>query len=130
MSEVRSNLHYAPTHEWLDVREPGVATIGVSDFAQSQLGDLVYVELPEVGTAIIAGSECAVIESVKAAGDIYSPVSGEIAEVNEGLVDNPELISDLPYEDGWLFKVKMSDEGEIEQMLDAEQYQLQIEESE
>ncbi len=130
MSEVRSNLRYASTHEWLDVQEPGVATIGVSDFAQSQLGDLVYVELPEVGASIAAGSECAVIESVKAAGDIYSPVSGEIVAINEGLIDNPELISDLPYEDGWLFKVQMSDNDEVEQMLDAEQYQLQIEESE
>ena len=125
MSEIPAELRYAASHEWAKV-EGGVATVGISDHAQDAMGDLVYVELPEVGQVVAAGDETGVVESVKAASDIYSPVSGEIVEINEALEDEPELVNNVPYGGGWLFKVQLSDEGELDNLLTADQYQAQI----
>lgn len=125
MSEIPAELRYAASHEWAKV-EDGVATVGISDHAQDAMGDLVYVELPEVGQVVAAGDEAGVVESVKAASDIYSPVSGEIVEINEALEDEPELVNNVPYEGGWLFKVQLTDEGELDNLLTADQYQAQI----
>ena len=125
MSEIPAELRYAASHEWAKV-EDGVATVGISDHAQDAMGDLVYVELPEVGQVVAASDETGVVESVKAASDIYSPVSGEIVEINEALEDEPELVNNVPYEGGWLFKVQLSDEGELDNLLTADQYQAQI----
>lgn len=128
MSEVPSELKYAKSHEWVRVEEDGVVTIGISDHAQALLGDLVFVELPEVGTELVAGDECCVVESVKAASDVYMPISGEVLEVNEALADEPEIINAAPYDNGWLFKVQPSNEDEVADLLDAEAYQAEIEE--
>lgn len=128
MSEVPSELKYAKSHEWVRVEEDGVVTVGISDHAQALLGDLVFVELPEVGTELAAGDECCVIESVKAASDVYMPISGEIIEINETLADEPEIINAAPYDNGWLFKVQPSDQDEVDELLDAETYQAEIEE--
>ena len=125
MSELPAELRYVSSHEWAKV-EDGVATVGITDHAQDAMGDLVYVELPEVGQVVAAGDEAGVVESVKAASDIYAPVSGEIVEINEALEDEPELVNSAPYEGGWLFKIKLSDEAELEGMLTADQYQAQI----
>lgn len=127
MSEVPSELRYAKSHEWVRVEEDGLITVGISDHAQALLGDLVFVELPEVGTELAAGDECCVVESVKAASDVYMPISGEIVEVNESLVDEPEIINAAPYDNGWLFKVQPSAD-ELDDLLDAEAYQAEIEE--
>ena len=122
MSETPAELKYSKEHEW--VREEGddVVAIGISDHAQEQLGDLVFVELPEMGSVLESGAECAVVESVKAASDIYTPVSGEVVAVNEALADTPENINDAPYSDGWIFKVKLSDSSELESLMDADAY--------
>ncbi len=122
MSEIPDHLLYTETHEWVEV-EDDVATTGITDFAQEQLGDLVYVELPEVGSSVVAGEVCGVIESVKAASDLYAPLSGEVVEVNEDLTDAPELINKDPYGDGWMFRIKLSDSSELDALLDAERYQ-------
>ncbi|MCH7880465.1 MAG: glycine cleavage system protein GcvH [Proteobacteria bacterium] len=121
MSNVPSDLKFLSSHEWVLI-EDDLATVGVSDHAQELLGDLVFVELPEVGSAIAAGDSVAVIESVKAASDTYAPVSGEIVEVNSELEDSPERINDDPYGDGWMYRVKMEDPDEIGDLLDAEAY--------
>ena len=122
MSETPTELKYAKTHEWAKDNGDGTITVGITDHAQDQLGDLVFVELPEVGASFGAGDDCAVVESVKAASDIYSPASGEIVAVNGELEDAPELVNDGPYENGWLFKVKMSDPAELNDLLDADGY--------
>jgi len=119
---VPQELFYAKTHEWVSLNE-GVATVGITDFAQSQLSDLTFVELPEVGTEFGAGDEAAVLESVKAAADIYAPVAGEVIEVNPMLEDTPELINQDPFGDGWLFKLKMIDESDVDVMMDADSYE-------
>ena len=121
MSNVPSELKFLSTHEWVEV-DDDVATIGVSDHAQELLGDLVFVELPEVGSSVSAGDSVAVIESVKAASDTYAPVSGEIIEVNEELEDSPERINDDPYGDGWMYKIQMEDPDEVGDLLDADAY--------
>ena len=126
MSEVPSELKYTKSHEWLRVEDDGQITVGISDHAQELLGDLVFVELPEVGTDFVAGDECCVVESVKAASDVYMPISGEITEVNETLADEPEIINTAPYDNGWLFKVKPS-ANELEDLMDADAYQTEIE---
>lgn len=128
MSEVPSELRYAKSHEWVRVEDDGVVTVGISDHAQALLGDLVFVELPEVGTELAAGDECCVVESVKAASDVYMPISGEIIEINETLADEPEIINAAPYDNGWLFKVQPSDVDEVDELLDAETYQAEIDE--
>lgn len=122
MSNFPEDLKYASTHEWARIDDDGVATIGISHHAQDALGDIVFVELPEVGATLIAKEEVAVVESVKAASDIYSPLSGEVIEINEELVDGPEVINSLPYENGWFFKIQLSNEAEIDELMDAEAY--------
>lgn len=122
MSETPEDLYYASTHEWVRVDENSVATVGITDFAQSELGDVVFVELPETGTQVAAKDEASVVESVKTASDIYAPVSGEVVAVNEQLQDAPELINSAPYDDGWLFKIKLDDEDELKDLLSAEEY--------
>ena len=123
MSEVPVELGYAATHEWAKQDEEGLIVIGISDHAQDALGDIVYVELPEVGQQIVAGEEAGVVESVKAASDIYAPVSGAVAEINDALEDSPETVNQDPYGDGWFFKLKVTDERELDDLLNAEAYQ-------
>jgi len=118
---IPQELFYAKTHEWVSLNE-GIATIGITDFAQSQLSDLTFVELPEVGTEFKVGDEAAVVESVKAAADIYAPVAGEVVEINVELEDAPELINQDAFGAGWLFKLKVADESEVDNMLDADSY--------
>ena len=115
-------LKYTEEHEWVAIEED-VATIGISDFAQSQLGDVVFVELPEVGDDLEAGKPFGVVESVKAVSDIYSPLSGEVVEINEELPDAPEILNTSPYEDGWLIKIRLSNPQELNDLLDATAYQ-------
>ncbi|MDX1452969.1 MAG: glycine cleavage system protein GcvH [Oleiphilaceae bacterium] len=123
MSNVPGELKYLSSHEWARLEEDGTTvTVGITDHAQDLLGDVVFVELPEVDSEIAAGEEAGVVESVKAASDIFSPVSGVIIAVNENLEDAPELVNNEPYEDGWFFKVKISDADELNELLDAEAY--------
>jgi glycine cleavage system H protein len=124
--EIPADLRYLDSHEW--VRESdGTVRIGISDFAQDELGDVVFVELPSVGDEISAGEDFAVVESIKAVSDIYAPVSGEITAVNEDLLDQPELINDDSYGDGWLVDVELTAENELDDLLDADAYAEQIE---
>lgn len=120
--EVPRDLRYTETHEWVRV-EGKVATVGITDFAQEQLSGLTYVELPEVDDVIKAGDEVGVVESVKAASDVYAPVSGKVVEVNTTLLDTPELVNSDPYGAGWLFKVRMSNPKEFDALLNADQYE-------
>jgi glycine cleavage system H protein len=122
VSSIPDDLRYAASHEWVRIDDEGNATVGISDHAQDALGDIVFVELPEVGASVNAKEEVAVVESVKAASDIYSPVSGEVIAINEELVDTPETVNSAPYDNGWFFKVKMSDQGELEELMDADAY--------
>ncbi len=122
MSKTPEDLYYATSHEWLKLGDDGVATIGISDFAQSELGDVVYVELPENGATVSAKDEVSVVESVKTASDIYSPVSGEIVAVNDSLDESPESVNSGPYDEGWLYKIKLSNEAELDELLSAEDY--------
>jgi glycine cleavage system H protein len=125
MSSIPKDLKYAKSHEW--VRISGAeATIGITDHAQQELTDVVFVELPEAGKKFRAGDSCAVVESVKTASDIYSPVSGEIVEVNKAVVDNPALVNSEPYAGGWFYKIKLSNPAELDQLLTPEQYGAQI----
>ena len=119
--DIRSELKYSEEHEWVQV-EGDIAIIGISDFAQESLGDVVFVELPEIGTSVAAGQACGAVESVKAVSDIYSPVSGEIVEVNEALPDTPENINSSPYEQGWIVKIKLSNAAELDALMDADTY--------
>lgn len=123
MSEVPAELKYASSHEWALADSEGIITVGITDHAQESLGDVVFVELPEVGDEVDAGAEAGVVESVKAASDIYAPVSGEVIAINEALEDEPETINESPYGDGWFFKIKATDVGELDKLLDAEAYQ-------
>lgn len=126
MSDIRTELKYLESHEWARVEADGTVTIGITDHAQEALGDVVFVETPEVGSDVIAGSEAGVVESVKAASDIYSPVSGEVIAVNEALEDEPETVNSSPYDDGWFFKVKPTEIAELENAMDSEAYQQSI----
>ena len=128
MSEVRSELKYLASHEWARVEEDGTVTVGISDNAQSSLGDVVYVEAPEVGSEVSAGDQAGVVESVKAASDIYSPISGVVIAVNDVLEDEPETVNSSPYDDGWFYKVKPSNVDELADALDADAYSATIEE--
>ncbi len=127
MSEIPAELKYTKSHEWVRVEGDGTVTIGITDHAQELLGDLVFVELPEEGTTLSAEDAACVVESVKAASDVYSPVSGDVIAVNEALADAPETINDSPYDDGWLFKLKLSAEAELDDMLDADAYEAEAE---
>ncbi len=130
MSEIPANLKYAKSHEWVEVLGDGSVKIGITDHAQELLGDMVYVEVPEVGAAVSVGEECAVVESVKAASDIYSPVTGEVIAVNEELADTPDLVNNHPFGDGWIMQVKLTEEGELEELMDADAYAEAIAEEE
>ncbi|MEM7078007.1 MAG: glycine cleavage system protein GcvH [Pseudomonadota bacterium] len=123
MSEVPNELRYAATHEWARLEEDGSVTVGITDHAQNALGDVVYVESPEVEQIIGGGEEAGVVESVKAASDIYAPVGGTILAVNERLEDEPELVNSDPYGDGWFFKLDPDDANDLSQLLEAEGYQ-------
>ena len=128
MSNIPSELKYAPSHEWVRNEGDGTYTVGISQHAQELLGDMVFVELPEVGDEVDAGEDCAVAESVKAASDIYAPISGEIVAINEELEDAPETVNNDAYGDGWLFRIKASEESELDNLLDAEGYAHTIDE--
>jgi glycine cleavage system H protein len=121
MSKIPEELKYTRSHEWVLDQGDGIAAVGITDHAQELLGDLVFVELPEVGSRLAAGAECAVVESVKAASDIYSPLDGEVVEVNEALADSPEAINEAPY-DNWIFKLRMSDPAQLDSLMDAAAY--------
>jgi glycine cleavage system H protein len=126
MSDLPENLKYAMSHEWAHLEDDNVVRVGISNFAQEQLGDLVYIELPELGRKIKAQEQCAVVESVKTASDLFSPVSGEIVAVNLALVDEPEQVNDDPY-GAWIFCVRADDLSDLDQLMDADAYQLVIE---
>ncbi|MBQ0742489.1 glycine cleavage system protein GcvH [Halopseudomonas pelagia] len=126
MSNIPADLRYAASHEWTRQEADGTVTIGITDHAQDLLGDVVFVELPDVGRTVSAGEECAVVESVKAASDIYAPVSGEVVAVNEALADGPELVNSEPYEGAWFFKIKPSDTSELDKLMDADAYGASI----
>jgi glycine cleavage system H protein len=121
-NDVPTELRYTKSHEWVRLEDDGTATVGITDHAQELLGDLVFVELPEVGAQVGAGAECAVVESVKAASDVYSPVTGEVIEVNELLAESPETINGDAYEEGWIFRVRLADPAEVEALMDADAY--------
>ena len=123
MSNIPVDLKYAKSHEWVRVNDDGTVTVGITDHAQAELGDMVFVELPEPGMSYEQGDACAVVESVKAASDSYAPVSGEIIEANGALEDQPELVNTDPYGDGWMFKMQVSDASELEGLLSAEAYE-------
>nr|WP_298721635.1 glycine cleavage system protein GcvH [uncultured Steroidobacter sp.] len=123
MSNIPADLKYLDSHEWARVESDGTVTIGISDHAQGALGDLVFVEVPEVGKSLSKGAAAAVVESVKAASDVYSPLSGEVIAANDALSGSPELVNSDPYGAGWLFKLKPSNAGELQQLLDAKAYE-------
>jgi len=125
MSNLPSHLKYATSHEWICVEDDNIIRIGITDFAQEELGDLVYIELPKIGQHVDAQEQCAVVESVKTASDLYSPVAGEIVAINESLNDEPEQINDTPYE-SWIFCVKAEDLSDLKSLLDADAYQQLI----
>lgn len=127
MAEFRDELRYVSTHEWARLEEDGLVTVGISDHAQDALGDVVFVELPEVGQDVQAEHEVAVVESVKAASDIYAPVAGQIVAVNEALEEAPETVNESPYDEGWFFRLKPSDPAALEQLLSAADYAAQCE---
>ena len=123
MNETPSDLKFLDSHEWIKVDDNAVI-VGISDHAQNELGEVVFVELPAIGDEFVSGDEAAVVESVKAASEVYTPLSGEVIEVNEALEENPELVNTSPYEDGWFFKLRVSDEnlGSIDSLMTAEEY--------
>jgi glycine cleavage system H protein len=125
MSNLPKNLKYAVSHEWVQLEDDNVVRVGITDFAQEQLGDLVYIDLPKLGRKVNAGEQCAVVESVKTASDLYSPVSGEIIAINEDVADEPEQVNDQPYQT-WLFCIKADTLTELDALLDADAYQQLI----
>ncbi len=130
MSYVPDNLSYTASHEWLEKIEDKRYRVGITEFAQEQLGDIVFVELPEMDETYAQEDECGVVESVKTASDLYAPLGGTIVEVNEALEDNPELINDSPYDDGWIFVLEIADDSELDSLLSAEDYRNSIEDEE
>ena len=122
MSESPENLKYLSSHEWVKLEDDGSVTVGISDHAQDLLGDIVFVELPEVGQELGAEEEAAVVESVKAASDIFSPIGGKVTEINEKLLDEPDLVNVSPYEDGWFFKMQPDDLEGLKSLLSSEEY--------
>ncbi|MDN3555178.1 glycine cleavage system protein GcvH [Halomonas maura] len=123
MSSIPANLRYAESHEWVLDNGDGTVTIGITDHAQQSLGDVVFVELPDVGATLAKGDEFGVVESVKAASDLYAPVSGEVVAINEALEDAPESINESPYEDAWIMKVRIEDAAALDDLMDADAYQ-------
>ncbi|HEY1136633.1 MAG TPA: glycine cleavage system protein GcvH [Xanthomonadaceae bacterium] len=130
MSEIPGDLKFLKSHEWVRAEGNGRATVGISDHAQGLLGDLVYVELPNVGDTVEAGNACAVVESVKAASDVYAPVSGKVIEVNAALADKPETINEDAYGDGWLFVVEIADADQLNELLEPDAYAELLEDEE
>jgi len=130
MSNVPEELCYTKSHEWIRLDEDGTITVGITDHAQEQMGDLVYVELPDVGRTFDSQEELAVVESVKAASDVYSPLAGEVSEANDVLIDAPELVNSDPYGKGWLFKMIAHDTSDLDDLLDADEYSEMSAESE
>lgn len=130
MSHIPEELRYATTHEWARMEDDGTVYVGISDHAQDSLGDLVFVEQPEIGDTLTAGEECGVVESVKAASDIYAPMSGEVVAINEELEDSPELVNQDPYGDGWIYQLKPSNKAEWEELLSADDYATTLEDDE
>ena len=128
MSDTPSELKYASSHEWARLEEDGTVTIGITDHAQDALGDVVFVELPDVGTTLAAAEEAGVVESVKAASDIYAPIAGEVIAINEKLEDEPETVNSDPYNDVWFYKLQPADSSELDALMSAEDYALQCEE--
>lgn len=126
MSSIPKELKYTTTHEWVRKEEDGTYTVGITDHAQGLLGDMVFVDLPEVGSGVTAGDDVAVVESVKAASDVYTPLTGEIVEVNEALENAPELVNAEPYGDGWLYRIKAEDADELLELLDAASYKEEL----
>lgn len=127
MSTIPENLKYADSHEWVLDNGDGTVTVGITDHAQDLLGDVVYIELPEVGSEVTAAEQFSLVESVKAASDIYAPINGEVIEVNEALNDSPELINESPFESAWIAKIKLSDSADLDKLLDAASYSASIE---
>lgn len=123
MSNIPADLKYVASHEWLKLEDDGIITVGITDHAQDLLGDVVFVELPEVGREVSADEEIAVVESVKAASDVYAPIAGEIVEINDELVDSPELANEDPYGKAWFFKIKPANVADYDDLLSAEEYQ-------
>lgn len=130
MSDIPGDLKFLKTHEWARLEDDGLVRVGISDHAQELLGDIVYVELPEIGVRVDAENSAAVVESVKAASDIYPPISGEVVEVNEVLADQPELINDDAFGEGWIFVVKPDDKSALNELLDPDAYAELLEEEE
>lgn len=126
MSDIPNELRYSKSHEWIRQEKADVYTIGITDHAQHQLGDLVFVELPEVDADVNAGDEVVVVESVKTAADVYSPLTGKIIEINESLQSQPAMVNQDPYGDGWLYRIKAEDESELDDLLDSDQYESEI----
>tara|TARA_B100000029_G_scaffold239771_1_gene236837 strand:- start:1998 stop:2384 length:387 start_codon:yes stop_codon:yes gene_type:complete len=122
MSDIPENCKFLSTHEWVKLEDDGTATVGISDHAQDQLGDIVFIELPEIGAELNQGDEAALVESVKAASEIYSPLSGKVIKVNSLIEDSPEIINTSPYDEGWFFKIGISDDSETENLLSSDQY--------
>jgi glycine cleavage system H protein len=122
MSDVPEELKYTKSHEWVRNEGDGTVTVGITQHAQDLLGDMVFVELPEVGASFGAGDDCAVVESVKAASDVYSPLTGEVTAVNDSLSDSPETVNSDPYGDGWIFKLKLADNDDLDQLMSAADY--------
>lgn len=120
---VPSNLKYTESHEWLRREDDGTLTVGITDHAQAELGDLVYVELPEAGRQVEAREACCVVESTKAASDVYAPLAGEIVAANDALADTPELVNEQPFEGGWLFRIRPANPGDLDELLSADEYQ-------
>ncbi len=123
MSNIPSELKYVASHEWLKREDDGTITVGITDHAQDLLGDVVFVELPEIGRSVSADEEIAVVESVKAASDVYAPISGEIVAINEALVDNPELANEDPYGQAWFFKIKPENDSDFDDLMNSDEYQ-------
>ena len=130
MSEVPDNLKYTSEHEWLRLEDDGTVTLGITDHAQQALGELVYVELPETERELAQGDACAVVESVKAASDVYSPLAGQVLSANDALADTPELVNDKPYSDGWLVTLRPADPQSLDELMDADAYTRFLAESE
>lgn len=127
MSNVPEEMRYTASHEWVKLNDDGTVSIGITEHAQELLGDVVFVETPEIDTEFASGEACCVVESVKAASDIYMPIGGEVIDTNGALTDTPELINSSPYDDGWIFKIKPSNEDELNDLMDAQAYEDSIE---
>ena len=125
---ITNEVRYLASHEWGRIDEEGILTVGISDHAQDLLGDIVFVELPDLGKALDSEEESAIVESVKAASDIYAPLSGEVVEINEKLFDEPEIVNSSPFEDGWFFKIKLEDASAFEDLMTEEEYNASCEE--